>query len=288
VTMLEGYLQRIGHPAAGRPSFELLAALCAQHPAHIPYENIDPLLGRPPSLDPQAVTEKLLHQRRGGYCFEQNLLLKLALDALGFEVTSLAARVVWMRPADAPLRPRSHMLLKVMVPGADRPGPYIADAGFGGNLMDTPLRLVADEPQRTPHALLRFTQEGDLYTAETRLPAGWAPMYRFTLEPHTAADYEPLNWYTATHPTSIFCHNLLMERVTPEMRVGLFNDRLVQRRPGLPPAMSRVGSLAVFTTLLHETFGIELPAAEASALWERVPRGLDQFVTPSAESAGRG
>lgn len=279
---LEGYLQRIGHHGPGGPSFELLAALCARHPASIPYENIDPLLGRPPSLDPAAVAEKLLHQRRGGYCFEQNLLLKLALDALGFKVEALAARVVWMRPDDAPLRPRSHMLLKVTMPGGDRPGPYIADAGFGGNLMDTPLRLVAEEPLRTPHALLRFTQEGELYTAETRLPAGWVPMYRFTLEPHAEADYEPLNWYTATHPTSIFCHNLLMERVTPALRVGLFNDRLVQRRPGLPPATSRIGSLDEFANTLQETFGIALPAADGSALWDRVPKGLDQFVMPSA------
>jgi N-hydroxyarylamine O-acetyltransferase len=287
MTDLKHYLQRIGHHDAGPPSFELLAALCARHPAHIPYENIDPLLGRTPSLDPQAVAEKLLHRRRGGYCFEQNLLLQLALEALGFEVTALAARVVWMRPDDAPLRPRTHMLLKVTVPGSEQHGPYIADAGFGGNLMDTPLRLVADEPQRTPHALLRFTQEGALYTAETRLPAGWAPMYRFTLEPHAAADYEPLNWYTATHPTSIFCHNLLMERATPALRVALMNDRLVQRRPGVPPATSRVESLAAFTTLLHETFGLQLPAADTSAVWERVPKGLDQFVTPAAESAAR-
>lgn len=285
---LENYLHRIGHPGPRPPSLELLSALCARHPASIPYENIDPLLGRPPSLTPAAVAEKLLKQRRGGYCFEQNLLLQLALEALGFEVTSLAARVVWMRPDDAPPRPRSHMLLKVTVPGSERPEPYIADAGFGGNLMDAPLPLVADEPQRTPHAVLRFTRTGESYTAETRLPAGWAPMYRFTLEPHAVADYEPLNWYTATHPTSIFCHNLLMERVTPALRVGLFNDRLVQRRPGMPPATSRVASLAEFATVLQEAFGIELPATERAALWERVPKGLDQFVMPSEGNAARG
>lgn len=278
---LEAYLRRLGHTGSRQPGAQLLSALCARHPAHIPYENIDPLLGTPPSLDPTAVQGKLVKAGRGGYCFEQNLLLQLALQALGFEVTALAARVVWMRPPDAPLRPRSHMLLKVSVPDAGDATTYIADAGFGGNLMDTPLRLVPDEPQRTPHALLRFTQDGDgTYTAETRLPAGWMPMYRFTLEPHTAADYEPLNWYTATHPTSIFCHNLLMERVTPELRVGLFNDRLVQRRPGLPPATTRLATRREFEAVLQEQFGLALEPAQREALWDKVPKGLDQFVTP--------
>ncbi len=275
---LEAYLQRVGYTGPREPSFELLCALCAQQPAHIPYENIDALRGTPPSLDPGAVDRKLLQARRGGYCFEQNLLLQLALEALGFDVTALAARVVWMRPPDAPARPRSHMLLKVALPQGD----YIADAGFGGNLMDTPLRLVADEPQPTPHALLRFTQESGFYTAETRLPAGWMPMYRFTLEPHAPADYEPLNWYTATHPTSIFCHNLLMERVTPELRVGLFNDRLVQRRPGVPPSTTRLATLQEFEAVLQQHFGIELAPDTRSSLWAKVPKGLDQFVTPSA------
>lgn len=279
---LEAYLRRIAYAGARQPGFELLSALCARHPAHIPYENIDPLLGTPPSLDPAAVNEKLLQQGRGGYCFEQNLLLKLALEALGFEVEALAARVVWMRPPDAPLRPRSHMLLKVTVPQDGDTRTWIADAGFGGNLMDTPLPLVVDEPQRTPHATLRFTLEGDVYTAETRLPAGWMPMYRFTLAPHAAADYEPLNWFTATHPTSIFCHNLLMERVTPELRVGLFNDRLVQRRPGVPPATMRLASQQAFDTTLQEHFRLDLPPDTRSALWAKVPKGLDQFVTPSA------
>lgn len=279
---LEAYLRRVDHTGSREPSIELLAAVCTRHPAHIPYENIDPLLGTPPSLDPAAVAEKLLHRGRGGYCFEQNLLLKLALEALGFEVEALAARVVWMRPADAPLRPRSHMLLKVTVPVDGGTRTYIADAGFGGNLMDTPLPLVIDEPQRTPHALLRFTQDGEVYTAETRLPAGWMPMYRFTLEPHAAADYEPLNWFTATHPTSIFCHNLLVERVAPELRVGLFNDRLVQRRPGLPPTTTRITTQEEFDAALQQHFQLELASATREALWAKLPKGLDQFVTPSA------
>jgi N-hydroxyarylamine O-acetyltransferase len=281
MTDLDAYLQRLAYTGPRQPSLALLRELCARQPAHVPYDNIDPLLGTPPSLDPEAVQHKLVRTGRGGYCFEQNLLLQLALEALGFEVTALAARVVWMRPPEAPPRPRNHMLLKVTVHEGGQAVPCIADAGFGGNLMDAPLPLVPDVPQRTPHALLRFTHDGEAYTAETHLPAGWAPMYRFTLEPHGPADYEPLNWFTATHPTSIFRHNLLMERVTPALRTGLFNDRLVQRRPGLPPATTRLGTLAAFEAALQEHFRLDLPRDMRVALWDKLPKGLDQFVTPA-------
>lgn len=279
---LEAYLRRIGHSGPRIPDLDTLRRLCALHAAAIPYENISPLLGTPPSIALADVMDKLVAGGRGGYCFEQNLLLWQALAALGYEVEALAARVVWMRPADAPPRPRTHMLLKVEVREGEHTGAYVADVGFGGNVMDAPLRLEADTPQRTPHALLCYTHEGDHYTAETHLPAGWAPMYRFTLAPHAPADYEPLNWYTATHPTSMFRHNLLMERVTPELRCSLLNDRLVLRTPRLPPSMRRLRTCDELATVLRERFVITLAPDELGALWARIPKGLDQFVTPAA------
>ena len=73
---------------------------------------------------------------------------------------------------------------------------------------------------------------------ETRLPAGWAPMYRFTLEPAERADYESANWFTATHPDSIFTIGLVAERLTPNVRSSLFNRRLTRpARRTAPPRM---------------------------------------------------
>src|SRR5882757_9540068 len=69
-------------------------------------------------------------------------VLRRALLALGFDVMSLAARVVWMAPPDLPVRPRTHMLLLVTVPG-DATRPRLVDAGFGGHLINVPLRLQA-------------------------------------------------------------------------------------------------------------------------------------------------
>jgi N-hydroxyarylamine O-acetyltransferase len=202
---LDAYLNRIACTGPRTPTLGVLQAICAAHPAAIAFENIDPLLGRPPSLAPEALHAKLIAQRRGGYCYEQNAVLRLALQQLGFQVTGLAARVVWMTPPEVAPRARSHMLLKVELPDAPQDS-FIVDAGFGGRLIGAPLRLQAGLVQATPSGNERITQDAEGYAVEADLGAsgiGWAPRYRFTLEPHRPVDYEPLNWFTATYPRSL-------------------------------------------------------------------------------------
>ncbi len=110
---LAGYLGRIDYRGSQKPTVDTLKAIHAKHSAAIPFENLDPLLGRPVNLDLPSLQAKLVKQRRGGYCFEQNSLFASALDALGFKVTRLGARVRWNAPPDRPEGPRSHMLLRV-------------------------------------------------------------------------------------------------------------------------------------------------------------------------------
>jgi N-hydroxyarylamine O-acetyltransferase len=275
---LDAYLARIGHTGPRTTTLQTLVAIATQHPRRIVYENIDPLLGRAPSLDLARLQDKLVARGRGGYCYEQNLLLREALLALGFEVTALSARVVWRRPADLPLRPRTHMLLQVRVPGEAQP--WLVDVGFGGHMLDAPLRLEPGLEQRTHHARLRVMRDGEVHVVEAMMPGGWWPMYRFTLEPHLPADYEPLNWFTATHPGSIFCHNLLLERLTPTLRVSLLNDRLLLREPGLPPSMRRLGTPGELGDNLASRFDMTLPAETVARLFDRIPKGLDEFYLP--------
>src|SRR5690606_7025466 len=133
---LDAYCARIGYDGPREPTLATLRALHALHPAAIAFEALDVMLGRGIDLAPAAVEAKLVHQRRGGYCFEQNGLFQRVLAAMGFEVEALLARVLWRTPADAPPRPRTHMALRVMVEGE----PWLADVGFGGCVMTAPLR----------------------------------------------------------------------------------------------------------------------------------------------------
>lgn len=91
---LDGYLNRVGYAGTREASLPALRGLIAAHSASIPFENIDPFLGRAPKLDVASLQAKMVASRRGGYCFEHNALLRAGLIALGFDVTSLVARVV--------------------------------------------------------------------------------------------------------------------------------------------------------------------------------------------------
>jgi N-hydroxyarylamine O-acetyltransferase len=280
---LPAYLARIGLGADHAPTLATLTAVCAAHPAAIPFENVDPLLGRPPSLRLHDLQTKLIANQRGGYCFEHNAVLRQALLALGFRVTSLAARVVWMAPPSLPMRPRTHMLLMVELPQPQPSARYIVDAGFGGHLMNVPLLLAPDRVQASPVSHLRVTQASDVFTMETQLAENWSPLYRFTLDPQQPVDYEPLNWFTATHPMSIFRHNLLMERLTPTTRANLLNDKLTLRTVGKPAHVQRIASVAEFDAVMSEVFGVRLPVP-AEELFVRVPKGLDGMAMPPPSS----
>jgi N-hydroxyarylamine O-acetyltransferase len=264
---LDAYLARIGYAGPRDASLSTLAGLHALHPAAIPFETIDPLLGRPVSVDIADVAAKLVDAGRGGYCFEQNALMRAALEDLGFQVTPLIARVVWMAPPDAPLGPRNHMLLRVDIAGE----PFVADVGFGGHLASAPLRLQAGLEQETREARLRFTEADGVWTAETHLPDGWVRMYRFILEPAEASDYLVSNWYTSTHPAFPLTTNLVAERLTAEARTSVFNTRLTRRRPGHPAEVIELETAVDLARAFQQDLG--LPPDDAEAVFARLPRG---------------
>ncbi len=133
---LDAYFKRIGYSGPRNASLDTLRELHNLHPQAIPFENLDPLLGRPVKLDPASLQAKLVDGGRGGYCFEHNSLFANVLRQLGFKVQEATARVRWNVPAGA-RTPRVHCLLFVDAEG----GKYLADVGFGGNVLTAPLKL---------------------------------------------------------------------------------------------------------------------------------------------------
>jgi N-hydroxyarylamine O-acetyltransferase len=197
---LTNYLARIGFDGKIGPDLATLAAIHAAHVNAIPFEGLDPFLRRPVKLDLASVQEKLVDSRRGGYCFEHNILLKAALETIGFKVTGLGARVRWMSPPDSPLGPREHMLLKVDLPD----GPYLADVGFGACVLDSPLQLKTDVEQRTAMGTYRLSESDGLFSLSAKQPAGWRVKYAFNLEPQIQSDHELA---TGTHPRVRSCRS---------------------------------------------------------------------------------
>lgn len=255
---VEAYCAHIGYTGALNPTLETLAGIHFRHPQAIAFENLDPLLQRPISLDRSALERKMIHEGRGGWCFEQNLLLREVLTAIGFRVTGFAARVMWNVPQGV-IRPRTHMLLKIEGVGGGAGAAYIADVGFGGLTLTAPLRLETDVAQATPHEPFRLVKwEGD-FILEALVRATWKPLYSFDLQPQRVVDYELYNWYLANHPDSPFVNNLLAARVTPDRRYNLFNNRLSTHPLQGESQQVVLSSPAEMRDALGSTFGIDLP-----------------------------
>lgn len=216
------YFQRIGFQEAPAPRLEVLKKLCLLHPSAIGFENLDHLLGKPLDLALPALERKLIHERRGGCCYEHNLLLGHVLRSIGFHVTDLAARVLWNVP-EGMTWPRTHMLLKVAAEGAD----YIVDAGFGGQTLVAPLRFVAGAEQATPLEPYRLMPApGNAFLLKVKLKGEWKTLYVFDLQEQLLADYEASSWFVSTHPSSYFRTSLFAARIKDGKRHSLLNDQI--------------------------------------------------------------
>jgi N-hydroxyarylamine O-acetyltransferase len=251
---LDAYLQRIGYSGRAAPKLDTLREIHRLHPQAIAFENLNPLLHWPVLLDARSLQRKMVSQRRGGYCYEHNLLLKHALERIGFRVAGLAARVLWNHPEDA-IRPRTHMLLQVDVEDEL----WIADVGFGGLTLTAPLRLVEHTPQATPHEPFRVLRLGGDYTVQAEVRGEWRTLYRFDLQEQVLPDYELTSWYLANHPESHFVRRLIAARTAPQRRYALLDNELAVHELGGKTARRRIASGEELRGVLSETFGIAVP-----------------------------
>jgi N-hydroxyarylamine O-acetyltransferase len=263
---LDSYLKRIGYSGSRSPTLDTLRALQLNHPRAIPFENLDTLSGRPVQLDVASLERKLVRSRRGGYCFEQNLLFKHALGALGFAATALAARVVWERPASE-VRARTHMVLLVAL-GDEQ---YICDVGFGGLTPTAPVKLVADVEQPTPHETFRVVRLSSEFAVEARVRGQWKRLYRFDLQEQLEVDIELLNHYVTSHADSPMLGRLIAARVAADRRYGLGNGVLSVHALNGTTEHQRFRSVAEVRRVLESTFGVDVPQTnELDAALERV------------------
>lgn len=259
---LAAYWERVGLGAE-----RSLADIHRAHVTSIPFENLDPWGGRPVSLDARDVERKLVHERRGGYCFEHCLLFMAALEQSGFAVDVLLARARtggW----PGPIRPRTHGMLRVWVDGV----PWLADVGFGfGGLLE-PLPFGPGGPYQQSGWRSRLVQDGAELVLQAARGEDWVDQYGVVADPVPMIDIETANWLTSTYPGSPFVrgpiisatahdgsrtliradseHGLVLVEQTPEHRQITPLDR------------------SAFAAVLHERFGLvgRMPIDKTSAL----------------------
>lgn len=253
---LDAYFSRIGYRGGRTPTLETLEAIVARHAEAIPFENLNPLLRWPVRLDPTSLEQKMARGGRGGWCFEQNLLLKNVLKALGYRVTGLVARVLWNAPEGA-LPPRGHMLLRVDL---GEP-PFIVDVGFGGLTLTGVLRLEPDTEQSTPHESFRLVEAGKDFIMQANIGKLWKPLYRFDLQAQLLPDYEVTNWYLLNHPNSHFIHGLMAARPARDRRYTLRNNEFAVHFLGGKTERQILSTVDEVREALQDAFRLTLPSA---------------------------
>ncbi len=274
---VQAYLDRLGITGPLEPDAETLRRLHRAHALTIPFENLDILLGRGIDLDLDAMQDKLLRRRRGGYCYEHNMLFAVLLERLGYEVTRLYARPLlnWHKPL-----PRTHLMLSVAV-GDET---YLADVGFGD---DGPLEpiLFSDGTDGTVsdqgawvYRLARVAgtdKEWVLWLKREDEEGGWFPLYWYATEAHHHIDCVVANHFISTHSSSPFTGRVFLERIAQDRRLNLNHRKLTLRRADGTVEVRYVVDEEV-RGLLAERFGIELTEDEAKAVIAALPAPEDE------------
>lgn len=248
------YLNRIGYDRPVKPDVPTVRGLQTAHLRSIPFENLDIALKRPIRLDEESIWDKLIRQRRGGFCYELNGLFAWLLKQIGFEATCLNARVF---DSEGNLGiDFDHLALLVQVPG--RSERWLADVGFGDSFIE-PLSLETRDEQVQGLRAYKLEDSSNGHIVWQRNYSGsWEQQYFFDLQPHRfPEEYEAGCLYHQTSPRSSFTRGSIISRATADGRVSLEDGRLIVTKNGRR-VEREISSKEEYDALLKEHFGVIL------------------------------
>ena len=248
---ISDYLSRIGLNALPSPNLEGLHVLQDHHMRHVPFENLNVLLGRPLDLTPSALFEKIVRRKRGGYCFELNTLYAYLLSQAGFAPVPMMARV-WLRdPSETP--PRTHLVNRVKI-GGDI---WISDVGFGGRAARVPLKIEDGYEVDDGDGRIRIRADAEFGYRISRFQDGaWSDQYTVETEPAHKADVLSGNHWTENHPQSHFRLGIGVGLFTPKGRTSFYGGVLTRR--GKDTDTQMISGLATVLDMLTSEFGLDL------------------------------
>jgi N-hydroxyarylamine O-acetyltransferase len=249
------YLRRIHHTQPVQPDVRTLGRLQLAHMRHVPFENLDIGLKRPIKIDEQSIWDKLIHQKRGGFCYELNGLFAWLLRQIGYDVIYLNARDYHEEDGTFGID-FDHLTLLVRAP--NQPTRWLVDVGWGDTFTQ-PLDVEGPGWQEQGLRAYRIEPFRDGFQLWERGYGGKVErQYYFDLTPHQfPAEYEAACLYHQTSPQSIFTRNRIISRLTENGRVSLDNDRLIVTTSGQRDELPFQGE-AEFQVLLKQYFDITL------------------------------
>lgn len=273
---LDAYLERIGLRAPRRANLRALVAVHRAHIEAIPYESLDIHLRRPISMERDALFDKLVARRRGGFCYEQNGVLAHALETLGFEVVRLRGAVDRAGRGDKEWF--NHMPLLVRL----KQGDFLADAGLGVGFVE-PLPL-AEGGRRIGSFNFSLRRLGeDLWRCAID-PRVQDLTFDFDLAPRQVEEFASKCRELETSPESGFVKTMTVQRPGADRVTVLRSRTLTVYDPTLPEgkATENVDGRAAFDALLTEEFGLRLTEDETAELWRRAGEQHERHLAEQA------
>lgn len=225
MTDVQSYLARVGYKGSTSPTLGTLRAIHYAHLLTVPFENLDIALGRKIALDEDSFIRKIAERRRGGFCYELNGAFAALLQALGFRVTLLSARVAHSDGGESP--DFDHLTLRV-----DLDETWLADVGFGESFLE-PLRIKPGVEQMDRAGTFRIVERGERLLLEKKQPDGtWKGQYSFTFQARRLEEFASMCEYHQRSPESHFTQNKICSRATPEGRITLAGMKLIVTKNG--------------------------------------------------------
>lgn len=245
------YLSRIGLQKTPSADLAALHRLQDHHMRHIPFENLDVVLGRPLILSREALFQKIVTHGRGGYCFELNTLYAALLEEIGFLPVPMLARV-WLRdPPETP--PRTHLVYRVKIDGVD----WISDVGFGGRAARVPVKIEEGYEVDDGDGRIRILRDARFGYRISRYQGGvWSDQYTVETAPAHKADILSGNHWTENHPSSHFKHGIGVGLFTKMGRTSFYDGIFRQRGTDHPD--QEISGLEATIDILKSQFGLDL------------------------------
>lgn len=251
---VHAYLQRINYEGSLTLDIDLLRSLHRAHLFTVPFENLDIHLGREIVCDESRILHKIVNEKRGGFCYELNGAFAALLRALGFRVTLLSCRVARQDGSYGP--EFDYLTLRV-----DLEEPWLADVGFGECFLE-PLRLDSRTEQAQNGRIYRLISPASsidgVFGLEVMAEGKWKTEYAFTLQPRELSDFAGMCDYHQTSSQSHFTRQRICSLATPEGRITLSDEKLIETREGSRQERLLSGDREWRSTL-HDLFGVVLP-----------------------------
>ncbi len=250
----EAYLKRLNIQKKAVCDEEYLDALIAAHQREIPFENLDVMRKRAVSLAVEQVFEKVVRQRRGGYCFELNSLFCHLLKCLGFEAFACRSRILRGKDYVPPVLHRGNLVRL-------NDGLYYCDVGYGGPQPGASVKVEEGYEKEIAGRIFRMNKADEYWwTLSRRLDDGWEEVMQFTTMPQTEVDFVPINVYCSTHPDSVFVQRYMLNRRLENGSISLIGDLFSRTENGIHTE-EKVTSRERFWELVEKEF--KIPGAAA-------------------------